>query len=84
MLTCWLLRRAIAHRHAISARLAAARSAIGWAVHLGSRLLILEDSLQAAENGARLEGSRFARKASSGIDYDCLLLDRGQHDAARA
>jgi cobalt-zinc-cadmium efflux system outer membrane protein len=60
---------------ALGERLAAARSAIGLAVHLGSRLVILDESLQAAENGAKLEHTRLEQKALSGMDYDRLLLD---------
>ncbi|HVZ31611.1 MAG TPA: TolC family protein [Polyangiaceae bacterium] len=60
---------------ALGERLAAARSAIGLAVHLGSRLVILDESLQAAENGAQLERTRLEQKALSGMDYDRLLLD---------
>jgi cobalt-zinc-cadmium efflux system outer membrane protein len=56
-------------------RLATARSSLGLAVHLGSRLVILDESLKAAENGAELERTRFEQKALSGMDYDRLLLD---------
>jgi cobalt-zinc-cadmium efflux system outer membrane protein len=56
-------------------RLATARSSLGLAVHLGARLVILDESLKAAENGAELERTRFEQKALSGMDYDRLLLD---------
>jgi outer membrane protein, heavy metal efflux system len=79
----------------LSERIAAARDALGRAVHLGLRVGILAESLADAENAATIERTRLEQKALSGMDYDRLLLDlaalradfardQAEYEAARA